>query len=223
MLRPELTDKQRELITLIEEQFAKRPKGIRGNNRPKKSTGKGRSVAYGFVRRRSYPPGPSAENKKWPALYALLKQYGETIGLAWDSIQVNIDCVCGKHRDVGNFGDSYLVSGGNYTGGELVVEDVEYDCRYAPAVFNGSEREHWNKEMTGSKWSIIFFQTTIPKQFERYFSEGWRETYPNYKDEFLPGCKVATRRSKVESAPVIGEGGGEGGLVPEDESAESSS
>jgi hypothetical protein len=218
MLRPTLTDKQKELITLIEEQFAKRPNGIRGNNRPKKSTGTGRSVAYGFVRRRSYPPGPSAENKKWPALYTLLKQYGETVGLAWDSIQVNIDCVCGKHRDVGNFGDSYLLSGGDYTGGELVIEDVEYNCRYAPIIFNGSEREHWNKTMTGRKWSIIFFQTLIPNQFSHLFPENWRTTYPNYKDEFMPGCDVATRKSKVKSTLVVGEGGGEGGEVPQEPS-----
>jgi len=218
MLRPTLTDKQKELITLIEEQFAKRPNGIRGNNRPKKSTGTGRSVAYGFVRRRSYPPGPSAENKKWPALYKLLKQYGETVGLAWDTIQVNIDCVCGKHRDVGNFGDSYLVSGGDYTGGELVVENVEYDCRYAPIVFNGSEREHWNKAMTGRKWSIIFFQSLIPNQFSHLFPEDWRTLYPNYKEEFMPGCDVATRKSKVKSTLVVGEGGGEGGEVPQEPS-----
>jgi len=218
MLRPTLTDKQKELITLIEEQFAKRPNGIRGNNRPKKSTGTGRSVAYGFVRRRSYPPGPSAENKKWPALYKLLKQYGDTIGLAWDTIQVNIDCVCGKHRDVGNFGDSYLVSGGDYTGGELIVEDVEYDCRYAPIIFNGSEREHWNKAMTGKKWSIIFFQSLIPNQFSHLFPENWRTTYRNYKEEFLPDCDVPTRKSKVKSTLVVGEGGGEGGEVPQEPS-----
>lgn len=205
MERPLLTDRQRELIALIEKEFQRRPNGIRGNNRPKKSTGTGRSVAYGFVRRRSYPPGVSNENKKWPQLWSLLKQYGETIGLSWDTVQVNIDCVCGKHRDVGNFGDSYLLSGGDYQGGELVIEGTEYDCKYAPIVFNGSEREHWNKPMTGRKWSIIFFQTTIPKQFERLFPEGWRETYPNYKEEFLPGCNVATRRSKLEPSAVLSE------------------
>lgn len=182
-----LTEEQTRLIDEIENEFKRRPGGIRFNNRAKKSTGTGRSAPFGFVRKRTYPPGPSDENKKWPELWDLLKQYGKTIPVEWDGIQVNIDCVCAPHKDEGNTGDSYLVSGGDYTGGELVVEGIEYDCRYRPLIFNGSEKEHWNKPIkSGHKWTLVFFKTTIPKRHKGVFVENFRELYPKYKEEKVP-------------------------------------
>jgi hypothetical protein len=184
----ELTEEQKSIINKIEAEFKRRPGGIRFNNRPKKSTGTGRSAPFGFIRKRPwYAPGPSDENKKWPELWDLLKQYGSTIPVEWDAVQVNINCICGKHKDEGNIGDSYLISGGDYTGGELVVEGTRYNCRYNPLIFNGSEKEHWNEPFEGNKWTLVFFKTTIPRHFQHLYVDKWRQQYPNYKEEYIPG------------------------------------
>lgn len=101
--------------------------------------------------------------------------------MEWDSIQVNQDCVCDKHKDKHNTGDSYLVSFGSYTGGELVVEEEVFDTNKKPIVFNGAEREHWNNPLdeNSQKWTIVLFRTSIPKKFEKEFPEDWR-TCPDY-------------------------------------------
>jgi hypothetical protein len=123
-------------------------------------------------------------NKKWPQLWALLKEFGATIGMGYDGVQVNIDCVCGQHRDKTNVGNSYLISGGDYTGGELMVENVEMDCRYAPLIFNGSQLTHWNKAiLSGHKWTLVFFSCLIPPHHRHYYPEDFRMIYPEYRDD----------------------------------------
>lgn len=189
MYRPPLTDQQRNIIARIDAEFLRRPKGIPGTTtRPKKSTGYGRSAGFGFIRKRRFAPAPSKMNRKWPELWALLKEYGATIDVPWDGVQVNVDCVCGPHRDSTNVGNSYLISGGEYTGGELVVEDEVLDCRYAPLVFNGSALTHYNKPiLTGHKWTLVFFSCLIPNHFRQYYPPGFRAVHSDYRDVRLPG------------------------------------
>lgn len=135
----------------------------------------------GFIRKRSYKPGVSSFNLKKPKVWEALKAFANSTGFDWDSIQINENCVCGKHKDKHNTGDSYLVSFGDYTGGELVVEGTAYDCNRKPIIFNGAELEHWNTELgqVSQKWSIVLFRTTIPKKFQKEFPEDWR-TCPEY-------------------------------------------
>ena len=70
--------------------------------------------------------------------------------------------VCPKHKDTANVGDSYILSFGTYTGGELVVEGVPHDTRTG-LIFNGYEKEHWNNPIEGEKYSVIFF---VSKYYE---------------------------------------------------------
>jgi hypothetical protein len=189
MQRPELTDQQRDIIARIDAEFVRRPKGIPGTTtRPKQSTGYGRSAGFGFIRKRRFPPAPSKMNSKWPQLWALLKELGATLNLPWDGVQVNVDCVCGPHRDRTNVGDSWLMSGGEYAGGELIVEEEVLDCKYAPLVFNGSELLHWNKPITsGHKWTLVFFSCLIPNHHAHLYPSGFKDTFPDYRDVRLPG------------------------------------
>lgn len=177
--RPELTLVQREKLIALWE--ALKGWSVPKQSRFKKSTGYGRSCAFGFIRKRSYKPGVSALNVKKPKIWKAIKEFADSTGFEYDSVQVNQNCVCGKHRDKKNVGISYLVSFGDYTGGELMVEDVEYDCNMKPIVFNGAELEHWNNELQGSKWSIVLFKTTIPTRFLKDFPEDWR-TCKEYVD-----------------------------------------
>ena len=149
---------------------------VPAQSRYKASTGHGRSCAFGFIRKRSYKPGVSTLNLKKPKVWKALKAFADSTGFPYDSVQVNQDCVCGRHKDKHNTGDSYLVSFGDYTGGELVVEDEVYDCNKKPIVFNGAEREHWNNPLgqDSRKWSIVLFRTSIPVRFLKDFPEDWR-------------------------------------------------
>ncbi len=174
MQRPELTDVQRERLLELWEVLKGWNIPLTGG-KPKRSTGNGRSCSFGFIRKRHRLPGVGIYNAKKPIVWKALKAFADSTGFEWDSIQVNQDCVCGKHKDANNVGDSYLVSFGDYTGGELVVEGEVYDCNMKPIIFNGAKMEHWNNELTGSKWSIVLFRTTIPECFKKHFPENYRE------------------------------------------------
>lgn len=188
MQRPELSEYQRQLLDLIEIQLKKWK--IPRQNRPKRSTGNGRSVPFGFIRRRSYVPDFATHNTHRPKLWNLFKAFGKTIGISWKSVQVNQNCVCSPHRDIGNRGISYLVSLGDYTGGELVVEDEVFDCNRKPIIFNGATQTHWNKDiLSGDKWTLVFFDPEIPKRFAGSFPEGWDQK-PEFLAQFEPDLSL---------------------------------
>jgi len=53
---------------------------------------------------------------------------------------------------------SCIVSIGDYTGCNLVIENKKYDAKYNPIVFNGSLIEHWNTDdLVGDKYSLIYY------------------------------------------------------------------
>jgi hypothetical protein len=79
------------------------------------------------------------------------------VPIEWNAIQINKNLVCPPHKDKNNIGNSYILSFGDYMGGELVIEGIEHDTRTG-LVFNGFEKEHWNKPITGIKYSVIFFK-----------------------------------------------------------------
>lgn len=176
MERPLLSEEQSKLLDKLQAELQEWKIPAPNKTRKKKSTGYGRSVAFGFIRKRAYEPAPSRYNARKPRIWELLKQYGKTIGIPYTAIQVNQDVVCDKHKDKGNKGLSYLVSFGDYKKGELVVEDKEYDCNRKPLIFDGCKQEHWNNEFEGSKWTIVFFTIEIPKRFQHKYPEGWEST-----------------------------------------------
>jgi hypothetical protein len=62
-----------------------------------------------------------------------------------------------KHKDIYNLGNSYTFSFGEFSGGELVIEGDEYQTKYAPIIFNGSQNEHYNKDIIGERFSLIYY------------------------------------------------------------------
>lgn len=96
-------------------------------------------------------------SKKYPEIYEELKQIGNHFNFSFKSIQVNKNLVCPPHRDKKNVGESLLVSFGVYTGGEIIVNDIEYNAFEKPIIFNGALLEHYNKEIVGTKYSLVFF------------------------------------------------------------------
>ena len=135
-------------------------------NKFRVTSGEGRSQAFGFSRRASYRPWISRQTWKRMALYKLLVGFAERNSIVgWDAIQVNQNYQTATHKDTGNQGDSYIVGFGDYTGGELVVNDEKVDIRHRGYTFNGADLPHSTCAFDGTRYSIVFFQIKIPDQF----------------------------------------------------------
>ena len=71
-------------------------------------------------------------------------------------ILVNHNYEAKPHIDTVNTGDTMIISCGNYTGGELVIEGIEYSTFHRPTIFDGCKMTHWVKKIKGDKYSIVF-------------------------------------------------------------------
>jgi hypothetical protein len=100
---------------------------------------------------------------KYPEIYAELLHIGKIIcPFEFNSIYINKNVICPKHKDEKNIGDSLLISFGDYTGANIVINDIVYDANCTPIVFNGSQLEHYNTDnLVGTKYSLIYFNTKI--------------------------------------------------------------
>ena len=135
-------------------------------NRYRKGVGDGRSQAYGLVRKRSMAPDLSRNSWCDAYLHYLLMRFArEHVEIPFTSIQVNDNYPCAKHRDKHNVGNSYIVAFGDYTGGELMLGDKEFNIRHRPILFNGAEVEHLVKPFTGRRWSIVYHTLEVPTKF----------------------------------------------------------
>eukprot|EP00913_Durusdinium_trenchii_P028819 g27024.t1 len=54
-------------------------------------------------------------------------------------------------------GISLIVGLGDYSGGELCVENDSHDIRYKPLEFNGWTQRHWTKPFQGDRFSLVWF------------------------------------------------------------------
>jgi hypothetical protein len=118
------------------------------------------SMMFGIIKARvSRTYGLSMMSKKYPEVYNALKKLGDSIvPFNWNGIQINKNGVCNPHKDKNNIGLSLIVSVGNFTGGELIINDIEYDTYLKPLLFDGKNNIHYNnKIISGTKYSITFF------------------------------------------------------------------
>ena len=108
----------------------------------------------------------SVASIKYPNIYNELLRIGNMFcPFEFTSIHVNKNVVCPKHKDSKNVGRSMLVSFGNYTGGKIVIENIEYDAYCRPIIFDGNQLEHWNTQIEeggGVKYSLVYFSTVQP-------------------------------------------------------------
>lgn len=102
----------------------------------------------------------SVFNERLPTIWMLIKNLGKLIAsdISWTSVQLNHNLVCKKHTDGNNAGASVIVSFGNYTGNDLVVEGKKFDINHRPVLFDG-RKEHWNTpQLGGNKYSLVYFR-----------------------------------------------------------------
>lgn len=118
-----------------------------------------RSAVFGMIKPRYKSEKQlSLYSRKHPDIYEELKRIGKLIcPFEFLTIQVNKDCQCPPHKDKNNQSRSVLVSFGDYTGGEILIEGVAYNAYHTPIEFDGKELLHWNNPHVGTKYSIIFF------------------------------------------------------------------
>lgn len=127
--------------------------------------GRHRSVVLGYVLPRFYRKEQikqlSYYSRKKPHIYQAVLELGQAIcPFEFEAIQLNCNVVCPPHKDPGNVGDSVIVSFGDYSGGELNIDDFgTYDTNCRPLLFNGAKYTHWNNPITdGTKYSLVFFK-----------------------------------------------------------------
>jgi hypothetical protein len=119
---------------------------------------KHRATTFGITRARySGKVGPSAATLKWPHIWILIQKLGQHLNFEYKSVQVNKNVTCPLHKDTNNVGDSLLISFGEYTGGEIVIEGETKNAYHTPIIFNGHKLEHYNLPHEGNKYSLVFF------------------------------------------------------------------
>ena len=102
----------------------------------------------------------------YPHLADVFKEFQELYfeDFKYTSVQLNKNFPCPRHIDSKNVGTSILLCLGDYTGGELVVEDFNadgsdaiIDNKNSLFQFNGAEYYHWVKPFQGTRYSLVFF------------------------------------------------------------------
>jgi hypothetical protein len=119
----------------------------------------GRSQVFGIVRQRGHYYTGSKMNYKRPELFqkilALASQILEP-DFKFCSIQVNQNYQIAPHKDKGNVGESCIIAFGNYSGGELVVEDQKVNIKNKTLYFDGSKYTHYTEPFSGNRYSLVF-------------------------------------------------------------------
>jgi hypothetical protein len=146
----------------------------------RKNSGKGVSQSMGILSRRNYGVGESRNNDSYPDILREAHKLAAIIcpQIPYTTIAVNINYEALVHTDKNNIGPSCVVAFGDYTGGELVVDNIEYDIRHRPFIFNASYTRHSVNPITsGTRYSIVFFRQRFPKWFQEKYGN-----HLNYDD-----------------------------------------
>jgi hypothetical protein len=105
---------------------------------------------------------PTREMIKNPSIYNECKKLFPNF--EFESVIINKNFLCPPHKDTNNIGDSIIVGLGDYTGGDLIIEDEPHCILYSPLIFNGSENTHWTAPFLGDRYSVVLCKTKF-KQF----------------------------------------------------------
>jgi len=173
-------------------------------NYDRAQAGKGRSQAFGIIRRWSYRPHLSRNTWMRPKLWQLLLDYAtKHITIPWDGCTVNDSYVSSAHRDKGNQGQSYTVSFGDFTGGELCIQHgeshVAIDTRHKGYLFNGAEQTHWTAPFEGRRFCLVFYSIVWPTKFLPRYKVACRQEPDGLliEDEYDDSIVVVDRKGHV--------------------------
>jgi len=120
-----------------------------------------RSICFGMVRQRfTGKVCLGLFSKKFPHIWNQIQLIGnQFVDFSYNSVYLNHNVVCPPHKDKNNNGMSILLSFGDYTGCNIVINGDKYDANRQPIMFNGSLLEHYNTDdLVGNKYSLVFFK-----------------------------------------------------------------
>jgi hypothetical protein len=130
---------------------------------PRGGFGTHRSMTFGLTRHRykGRELRPSWASLKYPEMHKEIFRLGELYcPHPFTSIHLNSNVTCPPHVDGNNNGESTVVSFGDYAGGNLVVEGIQYDAYCKPITFDGNVLKHWNTpNLVGNKYSLVYYNT----------------------------------------------------------------
>tara|TARA_R100000935_G_scaffold3669_2_gene9247 strand:+ start:1533 stop:2060 length:528 start_codon:yes stop_codon:yes gene_type:complete len=116
---------------------------------------------YGLVVNRfnSGKVQPAKYNTVKSDCYELLKNLIEYIDpdFIYNTITLNHNSICKAHYDKLNKSPSLIIGLGEYTGGELIVENCLFDIKNKPLIFNGGNSKHATNDFTGDRYSVIYY------------------------------------------------------------------
>ena len=104
-------------------------------------------------------------NLRYPELYKLLRKYARAEKIKYTSIQINKNVMCDPHVDGTNEGDNYIITLGDFEGGELVVDGNIIDCHNKLTTFKPFDT-HYNLPHTGDRYTLVFFTNMADKRYE---------------------------------------------------------
>ena len=134
-----------------------------GINRYRSKSGLGRSQCFGIVKQRNGSYSGSRLNFERMDIYKELQVIAQKIlphDFQYTSIQINDNYITQKHKDTGNRGLSAIIGFGDYTQGELLVEDVPVNIKYRLVYFDGSLYTHSTAAYIGKRYSLVFHRPT---------------------------------------------------------------
>ena len=162
--------------------------------------GKGRSQAFGIIRRWSYRPHLSRNTWMRPRLWQLLLDFAsQYVTCPWDGITVNDSYQSAPHRDKGNEGQSFTVSFGDFTGGELCIGSEKIDTRHKGYLFSGFSDEHWTAPFVGRRFCLVFYRIVWPTKFLPRYRVDCRQEADGLliTDEYDDSIVVVDRKGHV--------------------------
>lgn len=138
------------------------------------------SMVYGYTKwkmNNGYMRNPSKKFPGWyetkllthyPAFKYYLKQFSILYmgDFEWNQVVINKNFEITRHIDGNNVGESYIIGLGDYTGGELVVENnknekIIIDIKNYPYRFNGSEKYHYVLPFEGDRYTLVFYNNKM--------------------------------------------------------------
>lgn len=115
------------------------------------------SMPFGEVMRPFHGRCFSTCNKKFPKVYSLLQKLSAVLKFTHSSYTINKNLTCLPHKDKNNIGNSLILTLGNFSGGNLIIEGKKFDIYHRPLLFHGSNLTHWTEPFHGTRYTIIFY------------------------------------------------------------------
>ena len=128
-------------------------------NRYRANSGSGKSQCFGIVKQRNHKYTGSRMNYERPEIYLEILRIAAAVlppDFIWTSCQVNQNYKTAEHKDVGNAGESCIIGFGNYTEGELMIEETPVDIRHKMVFFDGSLYRHSTRPWEGNRYSLVY-------------------------------------------------------------------